>query len=258
MKLKQRGILMKKFIRIAAVLLAAAMTCSLFGCKKAGKLKENGKLIMATNAEFEPFEYMENGKIVGIDVDIANKIAEDLGLTLEIQNMNFDTVVTAVSSGKADIAIAGLTKTPDREKSVDLTDSYYDASQVIIVKQDNSEITDSNSLKDKKIAVQKGTTGDELASKLTADSNMIRFSASTDAINELKNGKADAVVIDSFPAKVFVKQNTDLKIVGDNLSTEQYCMAVRKGNTELQKDVNAEIKKLKENGTIDEIIKKYS
>ena len=249
---------MKIGFKVSAALLAACLTVSLFGCTNSGELKQKGKLIMATNAAFEPFEFQKDGKIVGIDVDIATDIAKDMGVTLEIQNMNFDSVVTSVSSGKADVGIAGLTENPTRANSVDFTDTYYDASQVIIVKQNNTAITGKDSLKNKKIAVQKGTTGDDVATKITGDANVERFSASTDAVSELKNGKVDAVVIDSFPAKVFVKQNSDLKLTGSGLTSEKYSIAVRKGNTKLVEQINKSLKKLKDNGTLDTIIQKYS
>lgn len=249
---------MKKWVRIAAPALAACMLLPLAGCKAKNGLKSAGKLTMATNAQFEPFEYMEGGKVVGIDVDMANQIAKDMGAKLTIDNINFDSVIPAVVSGKDDVGIAGISKTADREKSVDFSEAYYDASQVIIVKADNTAITDQNSLKGKKIAVQKGTTGDDLASKLTSDANMDRFNASTDAITELKNGKADAVVIDSFPAKVFVKQNPGLKIAGKPLTSESYCIAVKKGNTALLSKINASIDKMKSDGTLENILKKYS
>jgi len=247
---------LKKVVKVTSLLIAVCLIFSLPGCSGKKELKQEGKLIMATNAEFEPFEYMENGEVVGIDVEIANQIAKDMGVTLEIQNISFDSVVTSVASGKADVGIAGITKDPTREKSVDLSESYYDAAQVIIVKSDNTAITDENTLKNKKIAVQKGTTGDDLASGLT--DSVSRFNASTDAVNDLKNGKVDAVVIDSFPAQIFVKKNSDLKISGDPLTSEEYCIAIRKGNSALVAKINKSLKKLKDNGTLDEIISKYS
>lgn len=231
---------------------------SLAGCAPKGELKQKDKLIISTNAEFQPFEYMDNNKIVGIDVDISQQIANDMGVTLQIDNMNFDSVVTAVVTGKTDIGAAGLSKTPTREKSVDFSDPYYDASQVIIVRNDNTTINSQDTLKGKKIAVQKGTTGDDLATKLVGDSNMVRFNASTDAVTALNDGKADAVVIDSFPAKLFISQNSGLKIAGSPLTSEQYCIAVRKGNQKLLDAVNKTIQQLKSSGQLDEIIKKYS
>lgn len=249
---------MKKGMKILAAVLAVSLMIPFTGCTR-GELKDKNKLIMATNAEFQPFEYMDNGKIVGIDVDMATQIAKDMNVKLEIQNMNFDSVVAAVASGKADVGIAGISKDPTREKSVDFSDPYYDASQMIIVKKDNTTINSQDTLKNKKIAVQKGTTGDEVASKLTSDANMVRFDATTDAVTELKNGKVDAVVLDSFPAKIFVKQNSStLKIVGKPLTSESYCIAIRKGNKALLNKVNQSLKTMKANGTIDKLVNQYS
>lgn len=248
---------MKKWKKAAAAGLAAVLALALMGCSSK-EFKQDGKLIIATNAEFQPFEYMDGNQIVGIDVDMSNRIAKDLGRTLSIQNMNFDSVVPAISTGKADLGVAGLTKDPTRAKSVDFSDPYYDASQVIIIKADNTAVTGKDSLKGKKIAVQKGTTGDDLATKITGDANVVRFNASTDAVTELKNGKVDAMIIDNFPAKTFVKQNTDLKIVGGALTSEKYCIAVRKGNEKLLAAVNKSIASLKSSGELDSIVKKYS
>lgn len=249
---------MKKIFKIMVAALSVALVVSMAGCKSANGLKDKGKFIIALNAEFEPFEYMNNGKVVGIDIDMANAIAKDMGAKVEVQNMEFDSVVAAVASGKVDAGISGITKRPDREKSVDFSDPYYDASQVIIVKKGNTSITDKNSLKGKKIAVQKGTTGDDLAKDATGDANVERFSASTDAVTELKNGKVAAVVIDSFPAKKFVEANSDLTIAGKPLTSEKYCIAMHKGNTKLVEQVNSALKKLKDSGELDNIIKKYS
>lgn len=241
---------------ISAVLaLSLALSLVFSGCSKKS---DNGKLTVATNAEFQPFEYMDNNKIVGIDVDIVNEIAKGMGETPEIQNMNFDSVIPSVTTGKSELGVAGITKTPDREKSVDFSDPYYDAKNMVIVKSDNTTITDKDSLKGKKIAVQKATTGDDLATGITGDSNVVRFDATTDAATELKNGKVDAVIIDSFPAQTLVKQNKDLKLLeGVSFSSEQYCIAVKKGNKDLLAKVNKIIKQMKDSGEIDKIVKKY-
>lgn len=249
---------MKLISRILPVALTLGLVVSLAGCAQQGELKDKSKLIVSTNAQFQPFEYMDNNQIVGIDVDISQQIAKDLGVTLQINNMNFDSVIPAVTTGKVDIGVAGISKKPDREKSVDFSEPYYDASQVIIVKKDNTAINGKDTLKGKKIAVQKATTGDDLATDLVGDSNVTRFEAGTDAVTALKQGKVDAVVIDSFPAKTFVGQNSDLQIVGDPLTSEQYCIAVRKGNKQLLDAVNKTIEQLKSSGQLDQIIKKYS
>lgn len=235
--------------------LSMAIALVFSGC---AQKSDSEKLTVATNAEFQPFEYMDNNKIVGIDVDIVNVIAKDMNKTPEIENMDFDSVIPCVTTGKAELGVAGISKTPDRENSVDFSDPYYDAKNVVIVKSDNTSISDKKSLKGKKIAVQKGTTGDDLATSITGDSNVVRFNASTDAVTDLKNGKVDAVIIDSFPAQTFVKQNTDLKIVeGTSFSSEQYCIAVKKGNKDLLSKINKIIKQMKDSGEMDKIIKKY-
>ena len=211
---------------------------------------------MATNAEFEPWEYYEGSEIVGIDVEIAQAIADKLGMELEVEDMAFDSIIPAVTSGKADFGAAGMTVDETRKKSVDFTDTYANASQVIIVKED-SEITGSADLADKKIGVQLGTTGDLLSSELAGDENVERYNKGFEAVQALLQGKIDAVVIDSAPAKVFVEQSEGLKVCEEAMSQEEYAIAVKKGNTEMLDKINGALKELKEDGTIDEIINKY-
>ncbi len=215
-----------------------------------------GVLVMATNAEFEPWEYYEGSEIVGIDVEIAQAIADKLGMELEVEDMAFDSIIPAVTSGKADFGAAGMTVDETRKKSVDFTDTYANASQVIIVKED-SEITGSADLADKKIGVQLGTTGDLLSSELAGDENVERYNKGFEAVQALLQGKIDAVVIDSAPAKVFVEQSEGLKVCEEAMSQEEYAIAVKKGNTEMLDKINGALKELKEDGTIDEIINKY-
>lgn len=215
-----------------------------------------GVLVMATNAEFEPWEYYEGDKIVGIDVEIAQAIADKLGMELEIEDMAFDSIIPAVTSGKADFGAAGMTVDETRKKSVDFTDTYANASQVIIVKED-SEIKGSADLADKKIGVQLGTTGDLLSTELAGDENVERYNKGFEGIQALLQGKIDAVVIDSAPAKVFVEQSEGLKVCDEAMSQEEYAIAVKKGNTEMLDKINGALKELKEDGTIDEIMNKY-
>lgn len=215
-----------------------------------------GVLVMATNAEFEPWEYYEGDKIVGIDVEIAEAIAEKLGMELEVEDMAFDSIIPAVTSGKADFGAAGMTVDETRKKSVDFTETYANASQVIIVKED-SEIKGSADLADKKIGVQLGTTGDLLSTELAGDENVERYNKGFEGVQALLQGKIDAVVIDSAPAKVFVEQSEGLKLCDEAMSQEEYAIAVKKGNTELLDKINGALKELKEDGTIDEIMNKY-
>ena len=215
-----------------------------------------GVLVMATNAEFAPWEYYEGGDIVGIDPEIAQAIADKLGMTLEIEDMAFDSIIPAVTSGKADFGAAGMTVDEDRKVFVDFTDTYANASQVIIVKED-SEIAGSKDLSDKKIGVQLGTTGDLLATDLAGDSNVERYNKGFEAVQALLQDKIDAVVIDSAPANVFVEQNEGLKVCSEAMSQEEYAIAVAKGNTEMLDKINGALKELKEDGTIDAIMNKY-
>lgn len=215
-----------------------------------------GVLVMATNAEFAPWEYYEGDKIVGIDPEIAQAIADKLGMTLEIEDMAFDSIIPAVTSGKADFGAAGMTVDEDRMVFVDFTDTYANASQVIIVKE-TSEIAGSADLSDKKIGVQLGTTGDLLATDLAGDGNVERYNKGFEAVQALLQDKIDAVVIDSAPANVFVEQSQGLKVCDEAMSQEEYAIAVAKGNTELLDKINGALKELKEDGTIDAIMNKY-
>lgn len=214
-------------------------------------------LIMATNAEFPPYEFHENNAIVGIDVDIVNAICEELGAKLEITDIAFDSIIPEVQSGKADLAAAGMTVTEDRKEQVDFSDSYATGVQSVIVKSD-SDIKDLDGLKGKLIGVQLGTTGDIYASDEFGDSSVQRFPKGADAVQALSSGKIDAVIIDNKPAQVFVDEHKDeLKLLETPYAEEQYAIAVKKGNQELLDGINGAIKKLQESGKLDEIVAKY-
>ncbi len=216
-----------------------------------------GVLTMATNAEFPPYEYHDGGEIVGIDVEIATAIAEKMGMTLEIEDIAFDSIIPEIVSGKADIGVAGMTVSEDRLKNVDFSDPYTTASQVIIVK-DDSDIAGPDDLAGKYIGVQLGTTGDIYASDYEADGSTIeRYNKGFEAVQALLQGKIDAVVIDLEPAKVFVSENQGIKILDEALTVEEYAMAIKKGNTELLDKVNAALAELKDSGELQAIIDKY-
>ncbi len=218
---------------------------------------EGKVLVMATNAEFPPYEYHDGGDIVGIDVEVAEAIAGKLGITLEVDDIAFDSIIPELESGKADIGVAGMTVNEDRLKNVDFTDPYTTASQVIIVKED-SEIAGPDDLKGKYIGVQLGTTGDIYASDYEADGSTIeRYNKGFEAVQAMQQGKIDAVVIDQEPAKVFVSQNEGIKILDEALTVEEYAIAVKKGNTELLDQVNGALAELKESGELQAIIDKY-
>ena len=223
----------------------------------AGTEAAGGVLVMATNAEFPPYEYHDGGEIVGIDAEIAKAIADELGMELEIEDIAFDSIIPEITSGKADMGLAGMTVTEDRKQSVDFTDTYAKASQKIIVKED-SAIASPDDLTGVIVGVQQGTTGDIYVSDLEADGTTVeRYNKGFEAVQALSQGKIDAVVIDGEPAKTFVAQTEGLKILEESFTDEEYAIAVKKGNTELLEKINGTLKTLKDNGTLDEIVAKY-
>ena len=217
-----------------------------------------GTLVMVTNAEFPPYVYHDGGEIVGIDVEICDAIAAKLGMTMEIEDVAFDSIIPEVVSGKADIGAGGITITEDRKKNVDFSDVYATAAQLIIVK-DDSDIAGPDDLKGKSIGVQLGTTGDLYASEYEADGSTVeRYGKGFEAVQALLQGKIDAVVIDQEPAKVFVNENEGIKLLDEPLTSEDYAYVVKKGNTELVEKVNKALAELTEAGEIQSIIDKYS
>lgn len=250
--------------KILSAILASAMLCtSAFMFAACGSTDasnpdasaEAKELHMATNAAFPPYEYSEGGEVVGIDAEIAQAICDKLGYKLVIDDMDFDSIITAVTSGKADFGMAGMTVTEERQQSVDFTDSYTNAVQVIIVNEGDDKIKSADDLEGAAIGVQLGTTGDIYVSDVK-DADVQRFNKGADAVLALTQGKVDAVVIDNEPAKAFVAENEGTKILDDPFENEEYAICLAKGS-ELTEKFNEALKALKEDGTIDNIIKKY-
>lgn len=254
-------------LKLKKVLCAAlAMTCMLAMTACETKKSETDSassddsskkktLVMATNAEFPPYEFYEGGEVVGIDAEFAAAIAEKLGMELKIEDMAFESVVASVESGKADFGAAGLTITEERKQQVDFSDTYYTGRQVIIVAED-SDIAGPNDLEGKKIGVQLGTTGDLFATDDFGDDSVERYNKGFEAVQAVLQGKIDAVIIDDQPAQTFVSENAGLKIVEAVYAEEDYALCFKKGS-ELTAQVNDAIAELKEDGTFDEIIAKY-
>ena len=218
---------------------------------------EGGVLVMATNAEFSPWEYHEGDAIIGIDVEIAQAIAEKLGMELHIEDMAFDAIIPSVVSGKADIGLAALSYDEDRAASVNFSENYATSSLVILVAE-GSEIASADDLEGKLIGAQTGTTGEMTATDMVGDENVERYNSYFEAVQSLLTGKIDAVIIDGAPAKVFLTENEgQIKQVGDALSTESYAAVLAKEDTELLEKVNAAITELQESGEIDTIMNKY-
>lgn len=222
---------------------------------EAAATESKGTLVMATNAEFPPYEFHDGGEIVGIDVEIARAIATEMGMDFEIEDIAFDSIIPEVTSGKADFGAAGMTVTEDRKQSVDFSDPYATATQVVIVK-DGSEIASVDDLAGKTIGVQLGTTGDIYAEDVE-DVTLERYNKGFEAVQALSQDKIDAVIIDGEPAKVFVAENEGLKILDEAFTTEEYAICVKKGNTELLEGINSAIAKLKESGELQAIVDKY-
>ena len=237
---------MKKLYKLFILILSVLI---LTGCGKENKQK----LVMVTEAGFHPYEYYSNGEIVGVDVDIVKRIAEYLDLELEVKDVHFDSIISEVRSGKSDIGAAGISYTEERALQVDFTDNYATSNQIIIVKT-NSDITSKETLHGK-VAVQLGSIADSYISDNLSDIELVRENKFLACIEDLKQGKVDAVIMDELPAKNLI-DNT-MKILDEPIISDSYGMIVAKGNTSLLNACNTVIKKMKESGEIDEIILKH-
>ena len=268
---------MKNLKKILALVLALMLMFAFAACgeKEDSMTVEEGKLIMATNASFPPYEYVEEGEYLGIDFEIAKLIAEDLGLELEIADIEFGSIIAGVQTGKYDMGMAGMTVTDERLESVNFTTSYAKGIQSVIVKAD-SEYTsyedfytgfdaDGNPAGVKegiKIGVQQDTTGDIYSSSDAAEwgfgeDNVIRYKTGNEAVLALAADKVTAVIIDNEPAKAYVAATEGLKILEGSYTDEDYAICIAKENTELMDAVNASLEKLIENGEVQKIVDKY-
>ena len=243
--------MIKSIKKLTALLLAVVAVVSLFGCGASN----NGKLTMATNAEFPPFEYIENGEIVGADVEIAEAIAAKLGRELEITNIDFDAALTGAATGKYDVAVAGITANDERRKNMNFSTDYYTASQAIIVVADG-EISAKADLDGKAVACQEGTTGEQYL--LDNGYDVQSFKTGAEAVSALTSGKVAAVVIDDAVARALSeKQNGATKVLEEALTEEAYAIALKLGNDELTEQINKAIDELKADGTLATIFEKY-
>ena len=256
---------MKKITKIMVLILAITVLLAAVACKRtSGNLTvEEGLLIMVTNAEFPPYEFWDDGKIVGIDAEIAEAIAEKLELTLRIDDIAFDAIIPSVTAGRADMGMAGMTVNEERMQSVNFSTSYATGVQVIIVRED-SIITSVDDLTAQgahfNIGVQESTTGDIFATEGLADAGfatMHRYRRGADAVQALVTERIDCVIIDNEPAKAFVAMNQGLKILDTEYAKEDYAIAFSKRNTALRDAVNRALSELIADGTVQSIIDKY-
>ena len=257
---------MKNIIKY--ICLSLIFIFSLNGCSNSKK----DTLIVATNAEFAPFEYVENGEFKGIDIDIIKQYEKYANVKIEIKNMDFDAALLSVSTSKADIAMAAITKNEKREENMDFTNSYYDANQVVIVNKDSiysscetkEELLNLLSLNSAKIGCQRGTTGQYYIQgdkdwdfEGIANSQCKIYDNGSLAVYDLAKNNIDAVIIDEAPALLYCKKNDKIKTLDFVLTSEEYCIAVEKGNNELLNSLNAFINEIKNNGTHEQIINSY-
>ena len=245
---------MKKIVKVLAMAMALVLAFGMLaGC---GAKKTDDVLVMATNATFPPYEFYEGEKIVGIDAEIAAAIAEKIGMTLQIQDTEFGSIITGVQTGKYDMGMAGLTVTEERKLSVNFTDSYATGIQSIITKE-GSDIKSVEDLSGKKIAVQQDTTGHIYAADEFGDEFVTPFNKGTDAVAALVAGKVDCVIIDNEPAKAYVEANTGLVILDTEYAVEDYAICIAKENTELLEKVNTALNELIADGTVQAVVDKY-
>lgn len=254
---------MKKFL---ALVLAALMMFALVACggntdnqTTTTTNDENDNtpvLTMVTNAEFPPYEYHEGDKIVGIDADVAAAIAEKLGMKLEIVDVAFDSIIPGVQSGKYDMGMAGLTVNDERLEKVDFSSSYAKGVQVVIVKE-GGNVNSLDDIEGKKIGVQTTTTGDIYASDEFGDDAVVKYDNGAVAVQALLAGKIDCVIIDNEPAKSYVAANEGLKILETEYTNEDYAICFQKGNTDLKDKVDAALKELIADGTVQKIVDSY-
>lgn len=236
--------------RLGLIIFIMILMC---GCSK----KDENQLVMVTEAGFAPYEYYENGEVVGVDVDIAKEIAKYLGKKLVVKDIAFDSIINEVKTGKADFGAAGISYSDDRAKNVDFSINYAVSKQVVIV-NNNSSITNVNEISNKKIAVQLGSIADTFVTEKYKNANVVRQKKYLAAIEDLKTGKVDCVVMDELPAKEIVSKNEGIKILDGSLTNDSYGMVVKKGNKELLDAINIVLQKLKDEGKIDGFIIKHT
>jgi ABC-type amino acid transport substrate-binding protein len=248
-------------ILIAFSLSGCAQKNASVGLSKMDKIKEKGKIVIGTSADYPPYEFHKSiqGKdtIVGFDIEIAKEVAKDLGVKLEIKDMKFDGLLAALETGNIDFVAAGMTPTEDRKKNVDFSKIYYTAVQCVVIRtEDKGTIKSLEDLKSKKIGVQKGAVQEQLAKEQLATSEIKPLGKVSDLMLSLSTKKVDAVIVELPVAKAYVKQNSALALSTVQLKTEEEgsAVAVKKGNEDLVISINTTITKLIKNKAIDKLV----
>lgn len=239
-------------MKMKKIMLLVMSILLLTGCKR-----DDNKLILATEAGFAPYEYYQDGEIVGVDIDIAREIALSLGKELVIKDVSFDFIINEIKSGKSDIGAAGMSITKERLEEVDFSVEYAVSNQVVIVPMD-SKITSIDQISNQRIAVQLGTVADSYVNENYKDATVIRQKKYLSIVEDLKAGKVDLIIMDLLPASEIVKSNDGLKILDEYLFTDKYGMAIKKGNKELLDKVNDVLTRLMSEGKIEEYTIKHT
>ena len=240
---------MKRVFKLCVLLFIMTILC---GCSK-----DENELIMVTEAGFAPYEYYDNSEIVGVDIDIAKEIAKELNKNLVVKDVAFDSIINEVKSGKADFGAAGISYNEERAKQVDFSINYTVSKQVVIVRKDSS-IKSVKDVSNQEIAVQLGSVADTLLTKDYPKVTLVREKKYLAAIQDLKDSKVDAVVMDELPAKEIIKNNNTLNILDGSLAEDSYGMVVKKGNKELLDVINGVLERLVKDGKIDSFIIKHT
>ena len=249
---------MKKFW---TVLMCAAMTLSMAACgSDSASAKNDDKIYVGTEAGFAPYEYMSGDQVVGVDMDIAQAIADALGKELVIKNMDFDGVLNAVQQGQVDFVAAGVSVDEERQKVMDFSHNYVDSSDVVIVNASADTVKTNEDIADKIVGVQQGNIADIWMTNNYPDAQVKRYTKFVQAAEDLKNNKIDAIVMDLYPAQELVATNPELKILDEEnpVFVDQYAIAVKKGNQELLDQINEVIDQLIADGKIEEFTAKHA
>lgn len=248
--------------KVFMLLMAMVMVVMMAGCGGGDKKAAQAPKVLKVGTEptFAPFEFQKEGskEFDGFDMDLIRAIGKQMNMKVEILNMGFDALIPAINAGNIDLAIAGMSITPDRQKAVDMSDPYYVAGLVVVVGKDNTAVKSVNDLNNKGIAVQIGTTGAERAAKVPG-AKVKNFNTNAEVFLELKNKGVDAVIIDKPVAEYFLATGGGkdfAKIVGDTMEAESYGISLKK-NSPLTKEINKALLDLKKNGEYDKLYAKW-
>jgi polar amino acid transport system substrate-binding protein len=268
----ERGGIMRNYLALKAfgiIIVVALLSSSFLGCvgsqSSVESIKKRGTLIMGTSGGFPPFEVVNETtqKLEGLDIDLAQKVADELGVSLDVRNMDFTALIGAVKTGQIDMAIAGMTITADRNASVTFSNSYFKADQAIVVKSDRTDISSWSDLAGKKISVNQGTTGDMwvgdelVATGLVAAEDVHKFGYASDALLELVSGRVDALVIDSPVAAAYAAAHASIKVVYTIVTNEYYGITMNKNSVELIQFVNDLLAQMETSGEMQQLVSKW-